>query len=497
MDKYKKFLFPLLLLGILLRFYHLGYNDLWFDEVQSLRASFNLTPHIIIQERQAPLYYFLLRRWIVIFKPREFTLRLFSAIFSILSIFVIYLITIYVFDKNTALFSALILSISPFHIWYSQEVRKYAFFTFIVLGNNYYFLKGIKENKNIFWLIYIFFLIIGFYTDYFVFFLIIAQGLFILYLSPIRLQLKKWLFSVLVSSVIFSSWIPVLIKQFQGVAQSFWIIKPVLKDVIITLENFNLGFNASLYSYKLSHLFFVPLFIIGLFQGFKNTRFSCLFCLSLFLPLGISFLISKFIVPIYLDRLFVAFSVFYYIFLGYGINTLKPQVRVMSMIPIMLLIFLSLNNYYRNYMPADLSHHKGTYVKKPVKPVVEFLISNSQEEDLFVFTHPLTFVLVEGYAQFFYNFKFRNLYYFIFPQKQDAYWKHIIMDLSTVKYYLNLETEHAQLKFNRIWLISSSWPRDGTLDENSIAVREWLEKNYKRVFEKWFDGILVGLYEKK
>ncbi|MCM8779502.1 MAG: hypothetical protein NC834_06970 [Candidatus Omnitrophica bacterium] len=28
--------------------------------------------------------------------------------------------------------------------------------------------------------------------------------------------------------------------------------------------------------------------------------------------------------------------------------------------------------------------------------------------------------------------------------------------------------------------------------ENSIAVREWMEKNYKRVFEKWFDGILVG-----
>jgi hypothetical protein len=57
--------------------------------------------------------------------------------------------------------------------------------------------------------------------------------------------------------------------------------------------------------------------------------------------------------------------------------------------------------------------------------------------------------------------------------------------------------EAKKLKFKRIWLISSSWDRDGTLDENSEAVREWMQGHYKRVFEKWMDGILIGLYEGK
>jgi hypothetical protein len=472
----------------------LGYNDLWFDEARSLNSSLDIT-RSIIQERQAPLYYFLLSKWITFSGYSEYSLRLFSAIFSILGILFIYILGIYIYDKNAALFSSLILSISPMHIWYAQEARKYALFTFIVLVNTYYFLRAVKENKNIFWLVYAFFLILGFYADYFTFLLLLVQGLFLICLGEFRSQVKRWLSYVAVSLILFLPWLPILIQQVQGISQSFWVPAPSFRDLLITLENFNLGYNANHQSYQLSNIFFLPFFFLGLYASKKN-RLSYLIYFLFFSPLIISFLISITIVPVYLDRLFVPFSAFYYLFLGYGLVRLKPLIRFICLIPIFILISLSLNNYFINYMPSDLSHHQGTYIKKPVRPLVEFLMDNYQETDLVAPTHPSAFCLVEGYSEFFYHFKFKNIYYLILPENQDSYWRHVIMNLSTSKYYIDMEKEGHRLKFNRVWLISSSWPRDGTLDENSVAVREWMEKNYKRTSERWFDGILVGLYEK-
>jgi hypothetical protein len=90
----------------------------------------------------------------------------------------------------------------------------------------------------------------------------------------------------------------------------------------------------------------------------------------------------------------------------------------------------------------------------------------------------------------------KYVYHFIYPEALDDYWYRLYREC----YVPTIDVSrgfHCVTIHKRIWLISGSWARDNTLDENSIYVREYVNRKYNRLFEQWIGGILVGLYEKK
>ena len=74
-----------------------------------------------------PLYFMLLHLWLIGGEDITY-LRLFSVLTGVLSIGGIYLLSRQLFEKRVDLISALILAISPLHIYYSQMVRNYSLF---------------------------------------------------------------------------------------------------------------------------------------------------------------------------------------------------------------------------------------------------------------------------------------------------------------------------------------------------------------------------------
>src|ERR1700756_4617355 len=88
-----------------------------------------------------PFYYLLLSFWIRAFGDGEFQVRFLSAILGILTIPLLYLIVKNLLGDSPALVSALILSLSPFHIYYSQEARMYSLLTFFVLLSIFFMVK--------------------------------------------------------------------------------------------------------------------------------------------------------------------------------------------------------------------------------------------------------------------------------------------------------------------------------------------------------------------
>ncbi|HCD39172.1 MAG TPA: hypothetical protein DEQ77_10765 [Candidatus Omnitrophica bacterium] len=50
------------------------------------------------------------------------------------------------------------------------------------------------------------------------------------------------------------------------------------------------------------------------------------------------------------------------------------------------------------------------------------------------------------------------------------------------------------LKSERLWVISSDWERSGNLDENSRAVKDWLDKNLRLELSEDFDGLWIFRY---
>jgi hypothetical protein len=132
----------ILALASVLRFYQLGEESLWTDEVLSVRDTITgrgLPPQNLIR----PLYYMLLRIWMV-FGQSDAWMRGLSVIFGILSVYLIYRLGCLVANKATALLSAFMLACSPLAINHSQEVRMYMLSLCLGLAGSLIFISFLK-----------------------------------------------------------------------------------------------------------------------------------------------------------------------------------------------------------------------------------------------------------------------------------------------------------------------------------------------------------------
>ncbi|WP_254538926.1 glycosyltransferase family 39 protein [Halomarina litorea] len=124
-------LVAILLVGAALRFYGLGAEALWTDElitVEFVRAYSPLELFVAIPLNQPhlPLYYVILDLWAAIGGFSATWLRLLSAVFSVLAIPVMYRVGRDLFDHTAGIVSALLFALTQFQVYYAQEVRMYS-----------------------------------------------------------------------------------------------------------------------------------------------------------------------------------------------------------------------------------------------------------------------------------------------------------------------------------------------------------------------------------
>ena len=119
-------------LGAALRFFRLGQDALWSDEVASVRTSgvpFSRISEAALQHNafEPPLYFWLLHLVSLPMGDGEVSLRFLSAAAGALTIPLVWLLAMELTGGRTVAFlSAALLAINPLHLWYSQEARPYA-----------------------------------------------------------------------------------------------------------------------------------------------------------------------------------------------------------------------------------------------------------------------------------------------------------------------------------------------------------------------------------
>jgi mannosyltransferase len=146
-------------------------------------------------ERLPPLYFFLLVPFYILSRS-EWTLRLVSVISGIISIPLIYLLGKRLFNKKIGLISALLLAISPFHLYYSQELRPYSLFLFFSLQFFYLSYLALESDRTPYYLGMVATFVLGFYTHtYMILPLFIMDLYFLLSWTTHRPCLRKWLLS--------------------------------------------------------------------------------------------------------------------------------------------------------------------------------------------------------------------------------------------------------------------------------------------------------------
>ena len=471
-------------LSFLLRFYGLGAHDFWYDEIYSIFYAKHPW-----QNWNAPLYWIVLHFWVKIFGFSELSLRLPSMLFNFSTTGIVFLLGRALFSKKTAILATLLIVLSPFHLWYAQEARDYSMAVFFGTFSTYILFLAVKESRFKKWLIFTLVSLAGMYTNYFYIFLVVAQFLYILYIS--RFRIRKIYASFLLIGGVFGFYIPRFMSKFSFIAKGFWVPPPEWRSLGITLQNYMLGYSGTTFLYNLSYLLTLVLFIALLWITFKKKelRQSIIFCIFLFaIPISSAFLFSKLFFSIYLTRGLLLFSPYFYLLIACAVMELRKEVTIVVSCLLIGIVSCGICLYFRNHMYPPLAYHLGTYLKKPVKPVVDFLNRNVTEKDLLALTNESVYDGIEFYAK---N-KFL-LYYLFVPEILDTSYRRPVQESSQI-IPVHKITAH---KFEKMWVISTDWGRTGKLDENSVVVKQWLESHLRLLSSTELDGLWIYCYEKK
>ncbi len=202
----------ILLLALLLRVIRLDFQPLWWDEGYSV--FFATRDFLTMLARTAvdihpPLYYALLQLWIPLVGKSDLTLRLLSVLIGLATVPLLFAVGRSLFGLRTGLLSALLLALSPLHVYYSQEVRMYGLVALLSLGSIALQLKLLEEQGDTpslpTWIAYVLVTAAALYTQYFTGLLVVAEvvvALFWLFVpggvhlpSARARRLRPWLFA--------------------------------------------------------------------------------------------------------------------------------------------------------------------------------------------------------------------------------------------------------------------------------------------------------------
>ena len=139
----------ILILALGLRLIGLG-QSLWLDEAISANIAKlpigEIVKNFSVGDFHPPLFYWFLDLWTKIGGSNVIWLRLSSILFSLVTIYFVYLIGKRIKNKETGILAALFLTINPLFVYYSQELRMYSMATMWLIIGFYYFVK-IKNKK--------------------------------------------------------------------------------------------------------------------------------------------------------------------------------------------------------------------------------------------------------------------------------------------------------------------------------------------------------------
>jgi len=128
-------------LAFLLRVQGLAYQSLWRDEVDSLRFAAQPLSELLrgftAPGHNGPLYYLLLRPWLAAAGDSEFSLRFISLLAGVVAVPMVYRLGqgLVRGSGSAPAVASLLVAVSPYLVWYSQEGRMYAAAVVLVLGS--------------------------------------------------------------------------------------------------------------------------------------------------------------------------------------------------------------------------------------------------------------------------------------------------------------------------------------------------------------------------
>ncbi|MCL4301574.1 MAG: glycosyltransferase family 39 protein [Anaerolineae bacterium] len=292
--------------AFLLRLHRLDVQSLWFDEAFSAFIS-SSPPDAAIQSmleeglQHSPLYYLLLRPFAAS-GFSEFSLRFLSVAAGVVAIPLMAQMGRIAAKAQVGLLAAVLLTVNPFHTWYSQEARMYTLVIVAALGAMFFFSRNLRCPRWQNWLGLTLFTVIGLNTHYFAFFIPLIQFIFIVVtLKQNYRLLRPWLATQLLAGLSILPWLIIIVRWGKFYFGSAALQPPTGYDLLQTVWNFSLGYTVELTLYVgLMLALLLLLFVLGI-NAARRTGTGLLLILWGLTPPLLAFLMS-FRLPMYVDR---------------------------------------------------------------------------------------------------------------------------------------------------------------------------------------------------
>jgi mannosyltransferase len=364
-SRYAQILVSLIISGVILRFYNLGYNSLWLDEAvtydTSIKSFGEIWTIISSGDFNPPLFYWI-EHVMLFLGNNEFILRIIPAILGILTIPLFYLVGKELLDRNVGILAAALLAFSSFHIYYSQEARAYSAMLFFASLSILFFLKAVQENDSKKWILFGLFSAVAFWLHFYVIVLTASLILYALIIQMPRYReslntIKPLAVGVITFLVLCFPLIILTIQRFAtrtGSAPTFGA-----QGFAIIIETFR---QMSTFG-DIGFFVLVGLFILGLFQIFTIDKLKGFLILTILLfTFLISYLLSFkmpmmprhliFLLTIFFIGIALSYRFFYRIFRHPAILYILIVALIMINIPV-------LANYYSGYSKENWRGFSG------------------------------------------------------------------------------------------------------------------------------------------
>lgn len=453
----------LTLLAFGLRVYWLDGQSMWSDEGLSLyRASQPLgdilantitVDGVVTRDTTPPTYFLLLAGWRAVVGDSIYALRFLGAAFGVLAVPLMFALGKRLFSPLVGALAALLMAVSPFHIFYSQELRNYSLFVTLSLVSVWltWRLRGAPRHRRaplgIAWLVATALMA---YTHYFGLF-ILAFELLALAVMALRGRVSRrvWLLIGLAALVALPL-IPFGLAQLRAGPQFDFERLPVSRVLHEALTAYSLGIvkEVTLPWAELLPYALLTLPAVALWGRSPRTRPPLVFTLGwLIVPLALLLLVSQ-ITPIYNGPRHILFGLPPFLMLiAASLGGLRRWWRLLILPALALVLFQQGQRIHAQFF---------SLVKDDVRGAAAFISQRVTPNDIVVLHDALI------------QFTFRPYYHGAAP-------------VVTVPRYASGDVAAAQAELarlaaghDRVWFVSAPTPRDGFPQD---ALPEWARRN--------------------
>ncbi len=417
-------LLGIIVLGVLLRFYHNTTISLWHDEAFSalyIKYPWQEMMYRIGLDVHPPFYYIALRFWHYVFGDSLLALRSFSIVTGAAIIPVAYAFVKRAFHNHrAALVVALLTAINPFQLEYVTEVRMYTLGALLAMSAAYFLVRALQTEREYFesltqriphlpeyaelrnktlWFYGLFALCTSamMYTHYYLFFTAAALGLYGLghHIIKYKDSFKRYVFllaSFAVIGLLYLPWLKTFAFQFSQVSGAFWIPKMDVWSIPTTVWEMFLGFNIDINNqatqiYVVLALLFTLFFMIRFLQRTQE-KAKWLVVLAFVAPFAGAILFALLgklrgqDSSVFLVRYFLFASVFYTIAIGVWLAEMKH--KTLAKVLLILYAIANIAAFHQYWKGLNTDERPGmaaaaAYLNRQVEPDDKLYIGSSFE----------------------------------------------------------------------------------------------------------------------